>query len=84
MHIKERERPDRRRLIPAFRAMHDEGALDLKPRERIGDELRGLKLNAPIRCRGGSAGFTSGPRILKIVRTPSAARTGASAFIAGW
>ena len=41
-------------------------------------------LNAPITWNGGSAGFDSGPRMLNTVRTPSAARTGAIAFIAGW
>ena len=33
---------------------------------------------------GASAGLVSGPRMLKIVRTPSSRRTGATFFIAGW
>ena len=32
---------------------------------------------------GGAAGFASGPKMLKTVRTPSAWRTGAMCFIAG-
>ncbi len=33
---------------------------------------------------GRWAGWVSGPRMLKIVRTPSSLRTGAACFIAGW
>src|SRR5205085_255704 len=40
--------------------------------------------NTPIRMFGASAGLVSGPRMLKIVRTPSSLRTGATFFIAGW
>ena len=40
--------------------------------------------NTPIRMFGASAGLVSGPRMLKIVRTPSSRRTGATFFIAGW
>ena len=39
---------------------------------------------APITWNGGSEGFVSGPSRLNTVRTPSAARTGAIAFMAGW
>ena len=41
-------------------------------------------LHAPITANGVSAGFASGPSRLNTVRTPSAARTGATDFIAGW
>ena len=40
--------------------------------------------NTPIRMLGAPAGLVSGPRMLKIVRTPSSLRTGATFFIAGW
>ena len=39
--------------------------------------------NTPIRMFGAFAGLVSGPRMLKIVRTPISLRTGATAFIAG-
>src|SRR5690606_6404341 len=40
--------------------------------------------NTPISTLGAPAGLVSGPRMLKIVRTPISRRTGATAFIAGW
>ncbi len=40
--------------------------------------------NTPIRMFGAPAGLVSGPRMLKIVRTPISRRTGATTFIAGW
>src|SRR6218665_1402859 len=40
--------------------------------------------NTPTRTWGASAGLVSGPRMLKMVRTPSSLRTGATFFIAGW
>ena len=39
--------------------------------------------NTPIRMFGAPAGLVSGPRMLKMVRTPSSRRTGATFFIAG-
>ena len=42
------------------------------------------ELYAPIRLNGGPAGFVSGPSRLNTVRTPSARRTGATSFMAGW
>ena len=41
-------------------------------------------LCAPTSRNRGAAGLVSGPSRLKSVRTPSAARIGASAFMAGW
>ncbi len=38
----------------------------------------------PSTCRRAPAGLVSGPSRLNTVRTPSARRTGATAFIAGW
>src|SRR5690606_19357579 len=40
--------------------------------------------NTPIRMLGAPAGLVSGPRMLKMVRTPISRRTGATTFIAGW
>ena len=40
--------------------------------------------NTPIRMLGALAGLVSGPRMLKMVRTPSSLRTGATFFMAGW
>src|SRR5574341_228108 len=40
--------------------------------------------NTPISWLGAPAGLVSGPRMLKMVRTPSSLRTGAACFIAGW
>src|SRR5512140_3706679 len=40
--------------------------------------------NTPIRMFGAPAGLVSGPRMLKMVRTPSSLRTGATFFMAGW
>src|SRR6056297_4347931 len=40
--------------------------------------------NAPVSCRFTPAGLVSGPRMLKIVRVPSSARTGPTWAIAGW
>ena len=40
--------------------------------------------NTPMRMLGAPAGLVSGPRMLKIVRTPISRRTGATTFIAGW
>jgi hypothetical protein len=40
--------------------------------------------DTPITCRAAPAGLVSGPRKLKMVRTPSALRTGMTCFIAGW
>ena len=39
-HIEQQERADRRRLVPALRAMNDERALDVEPGERLRHELR--------------------------------------------
>ena len=38
----------------------------------------------PITCRSAPAGLVSGPRKLKIVRTPSSLRTGTMCLNAGW
>ncbi len=38
----------------------------------------------PMSWVGAIAGLVSGPRMLKIVRTPSSRRTGAACFIAAW
>src|SRR5690606_20989051 len=38
----------------------------------------------PIRMLGAPAGLVSGPRMLKMVRTPISRRTAATFFIAGW
>jgi hypothetical protein len=43
-----------------------------------------LGASTPITCARAPAGFVSGPHKLKIVRKPSALRSGATAFIAGW
>src|SRR5476649_2380369 len=40
--------------------------------------------NTPIKIFGAPAGLVSGPRILKIERTPNSRRTGATCFIAAW
>ena len=40
--------------------------------------------NAPVSCRFTPAGLVSGPRMLKIVRVASSARTGPTCFMAGW
>src|SRR5574343_868689 len=40
--------------------------------------------NTPIRMLGAPARLVSGPRMLKMVRTPSSLRTGATFFMAGW
>src|ERR1035437_1304286 len=40
--------------------------------------------NTPISWVGAPAGLVSGPRMLKIVLTPSSRRTGAACFIAVW
>ena len=37
-----------------------------------------------MRMLGAPAGLVSGPRMLKMVRTPSSLRTGATFFMAGW
>ena len=43
-----------------------------------------LATNALVEGQGGRAGLVSGPSTLNTVRTPSAARTGTTAFMAGW
>ncbi len=63
--------------------MHDEGALDRHPREGLRNELGDVEAERADEVKRRSAGFVSGPRMLKIVRTPNAARIGATAFIAG-
>ena len=40
--------------------------------------------NTPISTDGALAGLVSGPRMLKMVRTPISRRTGATTFIEGW
>ncbi|MNV22938.1 hypothetical protein D3C71_1139350 [compost metagenome] len=40
--------------------------------------------NTPIRMLVAPTGLVSGPRMLKMVRTPISRRTGATTFIAGW
>ena len=83
-HIEQLERPDRRGLVPARFAVHTNTRSIGMPDSVSAISRAASRLYAPIKPNGGSAGFVSGPSRLNTVRTPSARRTGATAFIAGW
>ena len=84
-HVEGDERADGGGLIPAGRAVHHPRPLD----RHAGERLRRSIPPRPRRRRRSAEsaappGWSAGPSRLNTVRTPSAARIGASAFIAGW